>query len=173
MFWPIKLPLSWAGKKWVLPTGVDLLVTFRDALPHGKLVRVKNIRLGSFRKLVYLKRFFQARGPPINFTFWKYWVRGKGTGGLNLPSLVPCISGFLPFFLSFFPLAIFRLRNIKHSSVISNYFYCLCSFSVPPPPPLSPLFSHVPTPLSFPTSVSSLKHVKIFVKGNQGSERKL
>ena len=38
--------------------GVDLLVTFLDALPHGKLVRVKNIRLGSFRSLVYLKRFF-------------------------------------------------------------------------------------------------------------------
>ena len=148
-------------------------MTFPDALPHGKLVIVKNIRLGSFRSLVYLKRFFPARGPPLNFTFWKYHARRKGTGGQTsrLPYLAYPASSL--FFLSFFPLAIFRLRNIKHCSVISNYFYCLCSFSLPPPPPLSPLFSHVPTPLSFPTSVSSLKHVKIFVKGNQGGERKL
>ena len=139
MFWPIKLPLSWAGKKWVLPTGVDLLVTFPDALPHGKLLRVKNIRLGSLRSLVYLKRFFQARGPPLNFTFWKYWVRGKGTGGPNLPSPVPCISGFLPFLLSFFPLAIFRLRNIKHGfSNFQLFLLPLFLFSPASPTPFAP-----------------------------------
>ena len=57
LFWPIKLPLSWGGKKWVLPTGVDLLATFPDALPHGKLVRVKNIT-----DLVYLRAWFIWRG---------------------------------------------------------------------------------------------------------------
>ena len=132
-------------------------MTFPDALPHGKLVRVKNIRLGSFRNLVYLKKFFPARG--------------QGVQTSRLPYLAYPASYL--FFLSFFPLAIFRLRNIKHCSVISNYFVCLCFFSLPPPPPLSPLFPRIPTPLSFPTSVSSLKHVKIFVKGKQGSERKL
>ena len=107
VFWPIKLPLSWAGKKWVLPTGVDLLVTFPDALPHGKLVRVKNIRLGSLRSLVYLKRFFQARGPPLNFTFGSIECeeRGQGVQTSRLPYLAYPASS--PSFLSFFPLAIF------------------------------------------------------------------
>ena len=84
--------------------GVDPLVTFPDALPHGKLVRVKNIRLGSFRSLVYLKRFFQARGPPLNFTFWKCEERGQGVQTSRLPYVAYPASS--PFFLSFFPLAI-------------------------------------------------------------------
>ena len=101
--------------------GVDLLVTFPDALPHGKLVRVKNIRLGSFRSLVYLKIRDVLSGQKSTSKFYVLEVSRakKGDRGSNLPSPVPCISGFLPFFLSFFPLAIFRLRNIKHG--FSNF----------------------------------------------------
>lgn len=60
------------------------------------------------------------------------FLRGGGgrgqQGGPNLPPLLPCFSGWHPFFLSFFPLSLFLYRNIIHCSVISPYFSCFPPF---------------------------------------------